>query len=71
MFIAFSMEKVQDSSQVDSLVNEIIDFVHAAEPVTDDGRVYYPGERTLLTRKENLEKGIPVNEAKWKKMVEM
>ena len=27
--------------------------------------VHYPGERVLQTRKENLEKGIPVDPAIW------
>jgi hypothetical protein len=33
--------------------------------------IYYPGERTLMTRKENLERGIPVDEKIWKEITEM
>ena len=71
VFMAFSVEKLQNSSMIEVLVNEIIDFVHSAEPVEHDGRIYYPGERTLLNRKENQEKGIPVNEEIWKRITEM
>ena len=55
---------------VHALVNKFVDFVHSAAPVEPDGKVYYPGERTLLIRKENREKGIPVDEDVWKLMTE-
>ncbi|MBN1293577.1 MAG: 3-dehydro-L-gulonate 2-dehydrogenase [Candidatus Latescibacteria bacterium] len=71
VFIAFGMDKLQCSAYADTLVNEIIDFVHTAKPLQKDGKVYYPGERTLNTRKENLEKGIPVDEEIWKKIIAM
>ena len=71
VFIAFSMEKQGRAPVVDALVNEVVAFVHSATPVECDGRVYYSGERTLLIRKENREKGIPVNETIWKRITEM
>ncbi len=71
VFITFSVEKLQNTPVVETLVNDIIDFIHSAEPVKPGDSVYYPGERTLMTRKENLEKGIPVNETIWKKILEM
>jgi len=71
VFLAFSIEKLQDLSYADSLANEVIDFVHSAEPEKSGGTVFYPGERTLMIRKENQGKGIPVNETVWKKITEM
>lgn len=71
VFIAFNVEKLENKSYLETLVNEVVDFVHTAEPVNIDGRVYYPGERTLETRRENLEKGILVNETIWNRILEM
>lgn len=55
----------------ESLAEEIIEFTCSSEPLEAGGRVYYPGERTLLRRRENLEKGIPVDPAIWRKVREM
>ena len=61
-----------DGSGVDpAAADEIVDFACSAEPVEEGGKVFYPGERTVLWRKENLEKGIPVNEEIWRKVREM
>jgi 3-dehydro-L-gulonate 2-dehydrogenase len=49
-------------------MTDIVDFVKSAEPAEDTDEVYYPGERTLLTRKENLEKGVPVDDGYWEKL---
>jgi len=71
LFIAFDTERLCGTPFAERLVNEIVDFVHDAEPVDPDGRVFYPGERTLATRKENRELGVPVDEGMWKKLLEM
>jgi len=47
------------------LIDDVIAYVHDAAPAHDGDRIYYPGERTLLTRKANLERGIPVAPAVW------
>jgi 3-dehydro-L-gulonate 2-dehydrogenase len=59
------------SGLVDSVKEEIIDFIHGATPSGDNERVCYPGERTLLTRKLNREKGIPVEPSIWQEVLEM
>jgi 3-dehydro-L-gulonate 2-dehydrogenase len=33
--------------------------------------IFYPGERTLLTRTDNLEKGIPLEEEIWNQVLQM
>lgn len=71
VFITFSVEKLRDVSEADRIAHEVVEFIHSAEPVEEDGSVYYPGERTLLIRKENLEKGIPVNDTVWEKIKTM
>lgn len=54
----------------ESIINDILSFTKSSAPVKN-GRIQYPGEGTLLTRKENLEKGIPVVEEIWKKVLLM
>ena len=71
VFIAFSMEKLECTDYANTMVDKIIEFVHSAKPEQEDGNVFYPGERTLNTRKENSEKGIPVDDAVWKKITEI
>lgn len=50
------------------LIENILDYTKSEEAGQN---IFYPGERTLLTRKENLQKGIPVNETIWNKIVKM
>lgn len=42
-----------------------IDALRAARPVPGAEGIFYPGERSLRTRAENLARGIPVDEAAW------
>jgi len=65
VFTAFDLAGLEAGSHAGRIADEVVEFIHSAEPCEKDGAVYYPGERTLLTRKENLEKGIPVNEEIW------
>jgi 3-dehydro-L-gulonate 2-dehydrogenase len=51
--------------EADTLMDQILNDLRESEPVQAGQKVRYPGERTLHTRKENLEKGIPVNETVW------
>jgi 3-dehydro-L-gulonate 2-dehydrogenase len=46
-----------------TIANAIVDYLHATP--AGDAPVRYPGERTLETRRRNLAKGIPVDEATW------
>jgi 3-dehydro-L-gulonate 2-dehydrogenase len=55
----------------DRLLEEILDYTKAVEPMDPDSRAYYPGERTWLTRKRNLKEGIPVSEQVWNKVVSL
>jgi len=36
-----------------------------AEPTTPGGKIFYPGELELVTRRENIENGVPVLEEVW------
>ena len=71
VFICFDIMHLHGSNSVDNVIEGIIDFIHGTTPSGENERVYYPGERTLLTRKLNREKGIPVEPLIWQKVLEM
>ena len=71
VFICFGSINLHGSSFLDNVIEEIINFIHGTTPSGESERVYYPGERTLMTRKLNREKGIPVDPLIWQKVLEM
>jgi 3-dehydro-L-gulonate 2-dehydrogenase len=70
LFIAFDLSAIDQGSNSERMVNEIIDSVRGLNPL-DDERVRYPGERTLEIRKQNLAQGIPVESRIWQHVQEM
>jgi len=50
---------------ITKIIQEVIQNLHSAEPAHKGGKTYYPGERTLITRIENIKLGIPVNKEIW------
>lgn len=65
IFIAFDINKICDKSYTESIIGDTIAFIKSSSVVEEGGDVYYPNERSVATRKENLEKGIPVDETYW------
>jgi 3-dehydro-L-gulonate 2-dehydrogenase len=71
VFIAFDVARATQADFIRRVVNETIEFMHGSAPAEPGARVYYPGERTALTRRENLEHGVPVEEDLWRRVLEM
>lgn len=69
--IAIDAKKIAGDDFLSKAVNEVLEDIKASEKVKEDGEISYPGERTLKTRIENLEKGIPVDEGIWNKIKAM
>lgn len=65
VMIAIDPAKVNSVGQTDEIVDSIISDIKASEPVKDGGEIYYPGERELKTREENMKNGIPVIDEVW------
>lgn len=51
------------------LINEIINYAKASTPGGGSSDIYYPGERTLHTRLDNLQNGIPADERIWQEVL--
>jgi 3-dehydro-L-gulonate 2-dehydrogenase len=65
VFIALDLGRLPDPDGMRARVEAFVDYLHAAEPESRGGRIYYPGERSALTRSQNLERGIPVEDKIW------
>ncbi len=70
VFIAFDPARLARPGYED-LIAEILADLHGAEPLAEGEPILYPGERALKVRRENLEKGIPVEENFWRQVLEM
>ena len=67
-FIAVNLPALDRDGFAEQLADQII----ANLKITDEGaKVRYPGEKTLQTRQENMENGIPVDIALWNEILAM
>ena len=71
VFLCLYPELLGQKDLQDRLLEEIIGYTKAVESMDPGGKVFYPGERTWLTRQRNLEEGIPVSEKIWNKIVSL
>lgn len=65
VFIAIRLSSLNNSNTIKSVIDSIIDDYHSSAPASPFNKILYPGERVLATRKNNTEKGIPVNKRVW------
>ncbi len=71
VFIAIDISKLGNLSLIPTLLQQIIDDYHQSLPQNETTNIVYPGERVLQTRKENLEKGIPVLKRIWESVLQL
>lgn len=67
VFIAIHPAVLGTAEAGEQIVESIVAHLHAT-PVSGETRVRYPGEQVLRTRRENLERGIPVNTVIWQEI---
>jgi 3-dehydro-L-gulonate 2-dehydrogenase len=63
VFIAFDPSSLGDASAAARELEAIIEFLQG--PTATGERARYPGQRTLETRRRNMEEGIPVEPSVW------
>lgn len=68
IMIAIDPEKFQSADVTDGIVDALIEDIHSSEPIREGGKVFYPGEIELQTRRDNLENGIPIIDEKWEEL---
>jgi 3-dehydro-L-gulonate 2-dehydrogenase len=71
VFIAIDLSKLSNSSAIGGTIKAIIDDYRNSIPAGGKSEIRYPGEGVVKTRKENLEKGIPVNENVWNEILNL
>ncbi|MDF2724315.1 MAG: malate/lactate dehydrogenase, partial [Paenibacillus sp.] len=71
IFIAIDATRFSDVEETQAKIRDVISDLHAAEPDEQGGQARYPGEETMRVRERNLREGIPVDEAIWRRVLEM
>ena len=71
VFLCIDAEKYGDGELQNQLLNEIIRYSHDVERMAEDGQVYFPGERSAMTRAHNLEEGVPVDPTVWQQVLDL
>ncbi len=69
VFIAIDIASFPDQERIKQTISETLVDLRSSEPIDPNKKVRYPGEGRIKTREENLELGIPVDEAVWKKVL--
>lgn len=70
LFIALNLPALDKEKIAKDMADRIIEHLQQS-PEAIGERVRYPGEKVLKTRRENLEKGIPVEPSVWQEVLAM
>jgi 3-dehydro-L-gulonate 2-dehydrogenase len=71
VFMAFDPLKINDQAFVSGALSETINQLRESVPANPGGAINFPGERSLQTRVENMQLGIPVDDGVWAKVREL
>ncbi len=71
VFLAFDPAAMGADEQTEGMIDKAVEFLTTAEPASPDGKVYYPGQRSLQTRRTNTAQGIPVDPECWQRVQEL
>lgn len=69
--IAIDPNKMNSIELTDSIINEVLEDIKSSEKSDENGKIFYPGEMEMNTRKDNLANGIPVIEDIWNTIKQM
>lgn len=71
VFVAIDIKRLPGHSVIPKLIDEVIMDYKQSIPQDEFTSITYPGERVLKTRKQNLEKGIPVMQQVWDEILKL
>ncbi len=71
VFIAIDIKKLSNFPGIETAISEIITDLKGSVPDGPVAAIRYPGEQILLTRKDNLKNGIPVNKDVWDEIIHL
>ena len=70
MFVCMNPAAVVDMDQAEAQMEKTIAFLNQLEPMAGMSGVHAPGQNLEKTRAKNRERGIPVTEATWQKILD-
>lgn len=68
VFIAIDPKLFANTDSINRILDGKISQIHNSTPVHEGGRITYPGERTLESRKQSTELGVLVDENLWEEV---
>lgn len=71
VFIAIDPYRFNSKEAVAQTIHETIEQIKNSIPAEGVDEIFFPGERSMNTRKENIIQGIPVDESVWKRIAEL
>jgi len=71
VFIAIDLSKMHNATTIGGILQAIIEDYKSGAAIEGGSAVRFPGEAVVKTRRENLEKGIPVNEKVWAEIMNL
>ena len=71
IFIAIDPLILGDEEHYKNILESTISSIKNSTPIKKNEEIYYPGERTLKSRNENLKLGVPVDEDTWKRVLNL
>ncbi len=69
VFMCIDPRTFSDQGLQENLLNEIIQFTHDGPSMSKGESTFYPGERTLTTRKKSRLEGMKVNNKIWEEIL--
>lgn len=61
----------KNEKERERMIEEILAYTKNSGTVSPDTEITYPGENMLKVRRENMEKGVPVDEALWETLLKL
>lgn len=71
VFISIDLSKLGNHSFIASAIEQIINDYQLSIPANESQKITFPGERVLLSRKKNLENGLPVMKKVWDTIIRL
>lgn len=71
VFIAIDPTKGSSVEDTDARVSRIIDDIKSSIPANEGTKIYYPAEREVKTREDNLTNGVPVVDEVWEQILKL
>ena len=69
IFIAINFRAAVDGDRADEILDTAVDYMLTSAPADPESPVRYPGQNVAKTRAKNLERGVPIHEETWEKIL--